>query len=122
MLLVIIPAFSPFIRAFYSAAFNYLITKFITSTGLYRLWLKIGLRSKVVRDHGRKNVSTMKKNVREALALQKLRQAEIRDKVRDAKGKRLSPGTGPKARRAGTGVGLARETSNGVAMADLEGG
>jgi len=122
VLLVIIPAFSPFIRAFYSAAFNHLITKLITSTGFYKLWLKSGLRSKEVRDHGREHVSKMKQNVKDALARQSRRKAEIRDGVRDANGNRLSTvEKGPPRRVAGAEGGVARETRNGVAMADLRG-
>lgn len=64
----------------------------------------------------------MKKNVKDALAKQRLRKAEIRDGVLDAHGHSLSPsGTGPPRSSVGRVAGLARETSKGVAMADLGG-
>lgn len=83
VLLVIVPAFSPFIRAFYSSIYHQSITKFITWTGLYKIWLKSGLKSKNVRDHGRANVRKMKKKVCDALARQTLQDSEIWDGVRD---------------------------------------
>lgn len=89
VLLVIIPAFSPFIRAFYSSMFNQSVAKIITWSGMYKLWLKSGLKSKDVRDHGRANVSKMKKNVREALARQTLQNSEIWDGVRITKTKKV---------------------------------
>lgn len=85
VLLVIIPAFSPLIRAYYSSVINRSVAKFITWSGLYKIWLKRGLKSKDVRDHGRAAVSKMKKNVREALARQTLLESEISDGVRKRK-------------------------------------
>lgn len=82
VLLVIIPAFSPLIRAYYSSVINRSVAKIITWSGLYKIWLKRGLKSKDVRDHGRAAVSKMKKNVREALARQTLLESEISDGVR----------------------------------------
>lgn len=63
----------------------------------------------------------MKKRVREELASLKQRQAEIRDKVRDANGNLLSSETTPQGVGLETGVGRARETSSGVEMAELGG-
>lgn len=82
VLLVIIPAFSPLIRAYHSTFINQFVTKIITWSGLYKIWLKRGVRSKDVRDHGRANVGKMKKNVREALARQILLESELWDGVR----------------------------------------
>lgn len=85
VLLVIIPAFSPLIRAYYSSVINRSVAKIITWSGLYKIWLQRGLKSKDVRDHGRAAVSKMKKNVREALARQTLLESEISDGVRKRK-------------------------------------
>lgn len=83
VLLVIIPAFSPLIRAYYSSVINRSVAKIITRSGLYKIWLRRGLKSKHVRDHGRAAVSKMKKNVRKALARQALLEFEISDGVRN---------------------------------------
>lgn len=84
VLLVIIPAFSPLIRATYSFVFNQSIAKIIIWTGLYRLWFQKGRKSKDIRDGGRANVSKMKKRVQEDLRRQNLIRSEILDGVRDA--------------------------------------
>lgn len=98
VLLVIIPAFSPFIRASIGSAFNQSMAKMITWTGLYRLWLESGMKSKNVRDGAWANVSKMKKNVREELYHQTLIRSEVRDRVRHSSGELLTPKGSPTLR------------------------
>ncbi|PSR79122.1 hypothetical protein BD289DRAFT_105629 [Coniella lustricola] len=81
--LVIIPVFSPFIRAVYSAVFHQVAVKFITATGLYRLWLQSGLRSSTVRNESKEKAHKMRKRVREDLNRNRLLQSEILDGKRE---------------------------------------
>ncbi|KUI60042.1 hypothetical protein VP1G_07264 [Cytospora mali] len=87
VLAVLIPAFSPFIRASISSVLQWSIAKTITWTGMYRLWLKTEWSSKDQRDGARKKVQKMKNDVRKKMQEQKLKQSEIRDGVRPRKEK-----------------------------------
>ena len=82
VLLVIIPAFSPFIRASISSMLQRSIAKTITWTGLYRLWLNTGWTSKKQRDGAQRKVQKMKDDVRKKIQKQTLIQSEFRDRVR----------------------------------------
>lgn len=116
VLAVIIPAFSPFIRASIGSAFNQSMAKMITSTGLYKLWLKSGLKSKNVRDGAWTNVSKMKKNVCEEVYHQTLIRSEVRDRVRDSNGKLLTRETNQVcAEGARVANGTVGTTTNGAA-------
>lgn len=79
---MLIPAFSPFIRASISSILERIIAKTVTLTGLYRLWLWTEWTSKKQRDGARRSVQKMKDDVRKKMKQQQLIQSEIRDKVR----------------------------------------
>lgn len=116
VLLVIIPAFSPFIRASMGSAFNQFISKTITWTGMYKLWLRSGWNSKDVRDGARENVSKMKRNVREELYRQERLASEIRDRVRTSTGELLSTKkmSGSNEGRGDGGVGFENATNGAI--------
>ncbi|KUI67954.1 hypothetical protein VM1G_02760 [Cytospora mali] len=113
VLAVLIPAFSPFIRASISSVLQWSIAKTITWTGMYRLWLETEWSSKDQRDGARKEVQKMKNDVRKRMQGQILRQSEIRDGVRPRKEKpSSSPSSQPSplsssasARNRSTGAG-----------------
>lgn len=88
VLAVLVPAFSPFIRASISSVLQRSVTRTITWTGVYRLWLRTGWGSKKMRDGARRRVQKMKEDVREEMQQQQLVQAEVRDGVRPRKGRR----------------------------------
>ncbi|ROV99977.1 hypothetical protein VMCG_06156 [Cytospora schulzeri] len=79
VLAVLVPAFSPIIRAAISSALQRSITKTITWTGMYRLWLQTGWQSKNLHDGARRKVQEMKEEVRRKMQQQELLQAEVRD-------------------------------------------
>lgn len=101
VLAVLVPAFSPFIRAYISSVLQRSIAKIITWTGVYRLWLKTGWTSKDLRDGARREVQKMKEDVRKKMQQRQLIQAEVRDGVRPRRGRPSSAS----ARNRGHGAG-----------------
>lgn len=101
VLAILVPAFSPIIRASISSVLQRSIAKTITWTGIYRLWLKTGWDSKDLRDGARRRVQEMKDDVRRKMQQQELLQAEVRDGVRPPRGK-PSPAS---AKHRGPGAG-----------------
>lgn len=90
VLIVIIPAFSPFIRAVIHAALARSFAKAITWTRVYRMWLAIGWDSKRIRDKAKADVRKMKEQVKTQISARHLKQSEIWDGVRNADGEILS--------------------------------
>ncbi|KAK7744941.1 hypothetical protein SLS53_003174 [Cytospora paraplurivora] len=97
---IIIPAFSPFIRALISSIMEISIAKIIKWTGMYRLWLKTGLGSKGLRDGARRRAWTMEEDVRKRIRQQQLIRSEIRDGVRP---QTVKPSTSESPRGIGGG-------------------
>lgn len=116
VLAVIVPAFSPFIRASISSMMQRFIAKTITWTGLYRLWLKTGWKSKNQRDGAQRKVQKMKDDVRKKIQQRKLIQSEMRDGVRPSKGR-----SSPPERHRGSGAAY-NNNNRSVSEADVEKG
>lgn len=113
---VLIPAFSPFIRAVIQSVLSRSFMKAIAWTKVYQTWLAIGWDSKQIRDKGRADVRRMKEDVKKQMSAQRLQQSEIWDGVRDANGELLWP----KGSRAPSQTAEAHEgprvAVNGAAM------
>lgn len=87
VLVVLIPAFSPFIRAVVHSALSRFFTKAITWTSAYQTWLETGWDSKQIRDKAKSDVRKMREGVKEQMRAKRLKQSEIGDGVRSADGK-----------------------------------
>lgn len=90
VLVVLIPAFSPFIRAVVHSALSRSFTKAITWTKLYQTWLAIGWDSEEIRGKAKADVRKMKEGVKEQMSAKRLTQSQIWDGVRSANGGLLS--------------------------------
>lgn len=115
--MVVVPAFSPFIRAVIHSMLARSFTKAITWTKVYRTWLTIGWDSKEIHDKAKADVRKMKEGVKEQMSARRLQQSEIWDGVRDPHGKLVSRihRTPPKSNEASDNPNV-RTTLNGAAM------
>lgn len=101
---MLIPAFSPFIRAVIHSALSRTFTKAITWTKLYQTWLAIGWDSKQIRGKAKADVRKMKEGVKEQMSAKRLKQSQIWDGVRSANGELL-----PKSSQAPSQTSKAHE-------------
>lgn len=89
VLIVLIPAFSPFIRAVTHSVLARSLTKAIIWSRAYHAWLAIGWDSKRIRDNTESDVRKMKEEVKEQMSARRLKLSEIWDGVRGADGELL---------------------------------